>query len=55
MQLHVKVSAKAQEDNSGYPDRSFHCIMASYAKAVDFYQECGESGLFFSSSGCVPM
>lgn len=29
MQLHVKVSAKAQEDNSGYLDRSFHCMIAS--------------------------
>lgn len=29
LQLHVKVSVKAQEDNSGYLDRSFHCMMTS--------------------------
>lgn len=29
LQLHVKVSVKAQEDNSGYLNRSFHCMMAS--------------------------
>lgn len=28
-QLHAKAPVKAQEDNSGYLDRSFHCMMTS--------------------------